>query len=142
MDETTAAILALTKEIGDLKGVVGGLDGRTAGIGREIGDLKALVAGNNTSCSRCKEEIYASIEKIDNKVEDLREHGAAISQQNARDIEAMKKKQELYDMHCNGEQAVETSWDKFWNNSVARWGTVAALALVCIGWILQWKGIL
>jgi len=142
MDGTAAAILALTKEIGDLKGVVGELAGRTTGLGREIGDLKTLIGSNNSNCSRCKEEIYTQIGNVDAKVEYLREHGASISQQNAADIKEIKKKIPVYDAHCTSEQAVETAWDRFWNNSITRWGMLTGIILVGIGWFLQWRGII
>jgi len=142
MDETAAALLDLKGEIGDLKGEVGKLTGQMSGLGREIGDLKDLMSNDGSKCLQCKAGIESQIAKVDDKVEDLKAHGASISQQNAEDIKIIKKKIEVFDRHCTSEEDVKTSWDKFWNNSIARWGTVAALALVCIGWFLQWKGIL
>ena len=55
MDETTAALLALRGEMGELKGEM-------KGIGREIGEIKDILEKTGAKCASCRREIDTTIE--------------------------------------------------------------------------------
>jgi hypothetical protein len=74
-------------------------------------------------------------------IEDLRMHGAQISQQNAGDVVLLKERMDKVESHCKGEAAI----GKWQSNGIVLWGVILGALLGVLGfaldvWRIVWPG--
>jgi precorrin isomerase len=115
MDSTTEALLAIHRDVGELRGEM-------TGIGREIGDIKKLLECKTNDCRACREGIDQDLQAQADLI------NTRIDQQNA-------KIRPIENLH-RGEAAVR-SWKDRTLGEIATMIGAAAGIVALAAWIVR-----